>query len=319
MSDWAYGDDVLGKSDDDLVAHLVRASSAHAVRALELEVDTAPEAPMFAAIHAGSAIELLAKAILARRNPLLLTVGQKHEMKHADAILGRVNAHDARTLDAALAKNVCGAFQGAVLANIDTLLRHRNSAAHMGLMARADLAEALNAMRAAAEQGIAHLDVSRDRYWRNYAAAVAGALDERGTEVERAARSLIATHRAKLESVGLSHDEIRLRERRPGSFFNRSEVEAPHQCPACKHEARLGWSIDVDVEYEGPGEYTTSHFVVSDGLWCPVCGLSLDAEQCEAMGIDVDYDHSADWTEAEADMRREQQEAEAEARGWNHD
>jgi hypothetical protein len=318
VNDWAYGDDKLGKSDDDLVAHLVRASSAHAVKALELEIDPVPEAPMFAAIHAGSAIELLAKAALVRRTPLLLTVGQKLEMKSADAILRRVNAHDARTVDASVAKNVCGAFHGAVLANIDPLLRHRNSAAHMGLMARADTAAALNAMRAAAEQGIEFLGVGRGDYWRNFAGAVTVALDKHATAVEHVALSLIASHRATFESVELSDEEIRLRERRPGPL-HWSETEEPHPCPSCANQARLGWSTHVDVEYEGPGECTWSRYLAPDGLRCPVCGLSLDAEQCESVGIDVEFDQSAEWTEVENEARRLEADAEAEARGWNDD
>ncbi len=72
-ADWPFGD--YFRSHDDLAAHLHQVGKRHARRALKLYTSTDQFEMLDAAFSVGSAVELLAKSLLASVSPTLLEIG----------------------------------------------------------------------------------------------------------------------------------------------------------------------------------------------------------------------------------------------------
>ena len=294
------------------------ASEARARRSSPNEIDR-----LDGAWHAGAAVELIAKAALHEADPRLLSDGAdaQHALLEAVAeVHGKSDALPAapkpgpRTIGAATAVALVsrldsGAQQHESAAN--RVLRLRNAAVHMAeIPTAAQLTTAVTGMEGFVDAVAVLLHGSSHDYW--------GVDFDEVTAERRAAERATeasATEKVRVAAAGFHQfveqlpDDVRtavLAYLQGRDTAGSADVSGSVDCPACRNEATVTWDIDVDAEEELPGEYTYTSFFAPSGLRCPVCGLSLDPEEVDALGIDVgdaadyvDYEPPDDYRDEE--------------------
>ncbi|MFF9210492.1 MULTISPECIES: hypothetical protein [unclassified Streptomyces] len=232
------------------------------------------------ALHAGVAIERLAKAVLYKLNPLYIASGKVH-LGGQKARVYTITATEALSRLSSL--NILKGDD-----NLKLLIEQRNGTVHASVGDEAKihiptLAKAIGPM-------LKHLDVSEHDFWGRWTSAVNVAVDRQRSDVERDVQLRIkqARHRLedRLEGLPLPN-EIRLRPKVSGfSFFFGAvnpdvdgdivSVTGGAGCPACGREAQ------VTVEP------SSDRGAVAVALACPWCQLRLNsAEEVEASDADL--------------------------------
>jgi hypothetical protein len=290
------------------------AASAHHTRAANSKVSSKDRhVQMEAAIHAGAAVELMAKAILATADQrLLLDKIDGHSLLidmliKSEAVVAQqasakrdVARTVSKTLSAGRALELSIRLHpslGAHLAAGQRALAARNAAAHSAEIT----VDALQAQVTSASDFVLACVASLGKSSGEFLGTEL--VDRVKHEVAKRSEDLVVTaqrlvdesHRryedfiAKLVE-GNDQDVLRQLAKQGASHGDHAER---YGCPACSNMGWLMWNVDIEVEYEGPGEYSTSASMDFIGFACPFCFLELDAEQSDAIGIDHSHDSNS--------------------------
>lgn len=286
---------------DAVAEHLYLAARHHSDTARALRDSSDRHERTDAAIHAGAAVELLSKALLAAVDVRLLSDGRatSHALleliaeREATGSLGVSPRLPSKSLMAGpaleLASRLNAKVSGARSAG-GRVLQARNAAAHMAELDDAELANTINDMEtfaaaavgALGRQAIEFLGASRFADWtaeqeRRRQAAEA-AVSEKVTAAKDAYHHLTnGLPEEKLKELnGLLTSRV---------FQKLGDDGWEVECPACEYgDAWLSWEADYDYDYDG----SVVGGVRLLGLDCPRCGLQLDGDEVEAAGLDTD-------------------------------
>ncbi|WP_157465700.1 hypothetical protein [Cellulomonas sp. Leaf395] len=282
---------------DQLAEHLLAVGSHHARIAVRDAGVGDGLVQLDAAIHAGGAIEMVAKAAIAEFEPLLLSSGSinKGELLDALAALKDVGIRATRmlrTIDASVAVDMVGRIHPscAVQAKAASqVLDVRNAAVHMGTVDPGHLAAAVGAMAAYINAILDAQSLDPELFWQEEASEARRLQEARSRRLKRIAEYRIGIAKQvfdlKVETWGEEHREgyIQGLERVRPTFDETLDVD----CPACGRSAVLGWTADIEVERDSDGDYYAAVGGMDfEGLRCPVCDLSLDADEAQATGFD---------------------------------
>jgi hypothetical protein len=271
---------------------LLICAGQHASAAYEILHENEPRAASFAAvragIHAGAAVELLSKSLLAKEHLALIME------KPSDAVPPKNHPLElSKTADASpLQRLLCSHL------NLDKkvedlgaqILSNRNYAAHAGL----------------ATQGLTEV-VDRLGLWIHFVQDASGLLatnwlsDYAARTQERRFNAFALALHEKLLGAKIVFERRRHSRQKGSKDFEQWAEQLEHKlaesagheigpdvdyeetCPACARTGRM-WGVidDVEYEYEGPGEYS-QNVVLSTYFRCPVCTLELDDTETAAV------------------------------------
>lgn len=285
-------------------------ASAHHTRAASDKVrSTDRNLRMEAAVHAGAAVELMAKAILVHVDPRLLFDEREGHHVLIDMLVrsGEATAEPhrygrKRTLAAmqavSLAARICDHVRPHVAAAREAL-EARNHAAHAAWVDETKVADQVIAGSDFVLAGVESFARSRSAF---LGAEVAVKV---GQEVAERNAALSAVAKRKIQSAQLGYQDLvaRLPNGRDDSVLvelgKRTPIHGDHTerypCPACANDGWLLWDVEVDFEYEGPDEYSTNAYLIFLGFECFYCGLQLNHVESEVAGIDPQGDPADDF------------------------
>lgn len=304
----------IGRSiaHDDLPLHLFRADSLHGQRALTASFDDDLEL-LDCAMSIGTSIELLAKCALATISTTLLA---ERDPKSAVLFSGfsGVPVNEARSRSVGDCMKLLKAIYAITYESQrhDVVLDVRNAAAHMGLVDKATLDDALNTMVELAEQLLVvttneNSTLNRTAYW---SSAHIAQVDERLKQQRRERRirfeQLKAVARCELERLRRRLDDDALEElaeKVPDSYNDYSHYDVSDRfhrapCPVCafdgwiEYEIVRSWIMTEGDAYEGNIVRFVELTAEPRQFLCRVCSLRLDEDLLwEAeMGAYIDLD-----------------------------
>jgi hypothetical protein len=298
---------VASAERDDLSSRLAASSSHFAQSALE-SLPNGQYATFL--LHAATALEHLAKAVLAERHPsfivraddfdsLLRVCGDSSFAKPSSKI---------RTITAEEAIVRAGRFAPIVVTfdrELKLLISVRNGVAHLGDASRVDADAVLVPYLRASEELRSALKLDLDGYWGGFVDLVGTALKERVEQARLTAETALAAARKEFKKrfgalddatrramLGVIESSYRL-----GSKYEEQLAE----CPAC--EAVAHWYGSLDTDYDEDWDHREGvllgvHVIVTfipSSLECAACGLELDGRDelvaagfGESWGLDVD-------------------------------
>ncbi|MEU0150325.1 hypothetical protein [Micromonospora fulviviridis] len=286
---------------DRLKQVLAQSARYHARQAIELFVGDDQDVLTQAAVSAGCAVELLAKAFLASVEHGLLA--EKGDRDTVLILSGNANLTSARitemkTVGAMEALKIAKHLHPSLPFNVQSdqvVLRVRNAAAHMGLVLPEELRAAIAVMCRLVDGLLPALSLERDEYWGSHAIGVVDEiLDQAKSEVRRtvaakiaAAERRFATLVSGLDAAGRTVVLAALSRRDPNTFADHNE---PKECPACEQQGWLVCHVDEsqpEVAYGGGG---TPHTFATRLAYpfifeCLVCELELEDEEL----LEVDF------------------------------
>ncbi|MEO5664968.1 MAG: hypothetical protein ABIR39_17020 [Nocardioides sp.] len=291
------------------VERLYSAASHHVRSANDKVRSTDRNLRMEAAIHAGAAVELMAKVILVNVDPrLLLDDREGHHvlidvLVEAGVATAQPYAHKGnKTLAATKAVILAGRLCEEVRPHLGAArlaLDARNRAAHAAEIDDAALAGEVTAGSDFVLSGVDHLGRSRDEFLgAELADQVQREVAERSTALRVDAQRKVRGAKDRYESLisrlpdGASSELIADLGKRASLHGDHTE---PHGCPACGNRGWLIYSVEFDVEYEAPGDYSTTTYLDFRGFDCLYCSLQLTNLESEAVGIDPQGDPADDF------------------------
>ncbi|MCH5677927.1 hypothetical protein [Streptomyces gilvus] len=243
------------------------------------------------ALHGGVAVERLAKAALAAKNPALLLEmrGKVDALFHLTGVKpseSRVHTVGAGEAIARLRKlDVLLSDEG-----LDDLIELRNGVAHstQGDEGR----ELLPALVRTAEALLIDLGKDENAFWERWAETIRLALDEARTDLERDVQLRVQKARNVFQDrfEGLPDDALkRFQETQRNTFAMALMTEEKHllveaitTCPACDGQAKV--LMNGRHSANNSGGYTVN------GLLCPMCHLTLTgAEEFSAAGLNLGH------------------------------
>lgn len=248
------------------------------------------------ALHAGVAVEKLAKALLVSKNPIYIA-----EMRGSAEILFHLGGHrksdKVRTIGASEAIGRLRMLDVLpVNRQLDLLIDLRNGVAHTSSTEQSKAL--LPVLAQTVESLILESDGSLADFWGRWTETSVAAIDQRRTQIERdvLVRVRQARHRFEDRFTGLPEGAKEKVLDAPHVGFDRMMVTNPttsgggrtiafsvHSvtCPACKGAA----SVTLSPRSESP----SSAILFLDAFTCRYCGLKLDTEEeILASGADVD-------------------------------
>ncbi|MET7761700.1 hypothetical protein ABZS71_06550 [Streptomyces sp. NPDC005393] len=243
------------------------------------------------ALHAGVAIERLAKAVLVSKNPIYIVEVKGNSNSNTDMLFhmgGHRRAKKVRTIGASEAISRLRALD--VLSpdkELDTLIDVRNGVAHAG---SGDEAKAfLPTLAKTVETLLKDLGGSLNAFWGRWTIAARMAVDNKRSKVYRDVQVRIkqAKHRyddrfSDLPEHLQQHlkiEQLRLDVFRVGLTGSGIQIESREKCPACGSGAH--------VLSANQGTEESPHFTVI-ALRCSMCYLRLATrDELEAAGVDV--------------------------------
>ena len=274
---------VATSQPDERVAQRLYLAARHHVRAAQMRAGSQDHYDRIdAAYHAGSAVELIAKAALARLDPRVLVKGLAAQHALLDALVEhhkrpgfvpRTAKLDAQTIDASVAIELahrlvpeCRPHRGAA----DKARVVRNGAVHMAVLDDAGLDDVWG-------EGL-----------REESERVMAARRERIGRVARI-KVIVARDRYR-DLVGELTDATR--EALVADLARRSVATSDEQwqveCPACELPyAWLMWDAAYEPLLDGD-DWTYEGGLALTGLRCPVCTLDLVPDEVGALGIDTE-------------------------------
>lgn len=280
---------------DGLRKLLARSARHHARQTVRLFVSDASDERLQAAVSAGTAVELLAKAFLASVEPVLLTEKGDRDsllLLSDKAHLTDSKPGDVRTLGAHEALLVTRHLHKAFLYNPQAdrvVLQVRNAAIHMALVEQTQLRQAVLVMCRLVEGLLAPLALNREAFWGQIAMpAVDGLLDEAQDELAQVVEAKKAAARSRLARLltGLDSAAIAV----VLASLSRSkrvtcEHDQPWTCPVCEQRAYLCCQVEGGgMNWPDDGSYVPrTAYPVS--FSCSVCELELDADELIELGV----------------------------------
>ncbi|MEE3852771.1 hypothetical protein VZC37_20700 [Gordonia sp. LSe1-13] len=299
---WTFGYETFG--NDDLPAHLLRVSTHHAHAALNKAESKEPTTWLESAIHAGAAVELLAKYHLAVVNPVLIVdmkTTQNHGLLH---VLGERIGKPADPQERRRVKtrgpedclNLVSLISGTPLPRnaLNVVLDARNSAVHMGLLDKLELQRSLTAMVRVVDALISVANVPRSKYWGSQLALI-----NRISSREQLAKSLTkkledARVRAKalvVSDSALVAEDLMQTSETPSLFDVEEYPEGTsywysEKCPVCKRAGRVFCSRWVNGPEETlDGVSYVEEMASSELFRCGTCRLELGDREMLELGI----------------------------------
>jgi hypothetical protein len=192
---------VAEQDDNQLSKQLADSSAAFARSALRAQHD---DHRVFL-LHAATAIEHLAKAILARRHPSLIVASNDFEsLLHAcgEGAAARRTRTKMRTINATDAIDRAGRFVPtieALVPDLELLILVRNGVAHLGEASSDDADGVLIAYLKASEELRAALEIDRNGYWGEFVDLVESALKENVQNARLRVESALANARQEFD------------------------------------------------------------------------------------------------------------------------
>lgn len=298
----------MGQSEDRRQSHVERFywASSHHAQAANIKVSSDDRhLRMEAAVHAGTAVELMAKAILARVDPRLLTEDRDGHHVVLDMLVGSgqavaaqrrgrgsratVSARKALDLTLRLCPEVVPHDAAAGVA-----LAARNAAAHAAEVDDMKVADQVTAANDFVLAGV-------DSFGRSRTAFIGDALDQVERDVaERKAASRDRANRA-IELAKRRYDTpaVIMHGSDPAKVSSRVPFHGdhydPYRCPACGNQGWLIWN--VEVELDATEERNVNTYLVYMGFACFFCGLELDDVESEAAGVEPHGDPADHFSE----------------------
>jgi hypothetical protein len=296
-----------GGPDRGIRARLYAASRYHAGKARALLDATDALERLDAAGHAGAAVELIAKAVLADFDVRLLPDREAHhalleavaELRGRRDTLATKARNGETTVRAGLAIELaarvadgCRSQQAAAR----SVMKARNAAVHMAVPPDVEhMAGLMESMQAFTDAAASRLRGSSRDYWgidfddvqRQHRITA-----QRLTEaVEAKVAGAAALFARLVDGLSEQRRESIITELRRRTTLTGDVMEAI-ECPACHEEADVAWDWDGEVEEEFPGECLYTAYLVVTTLRCPVCGLTLDASELAALGLELETPQS---------------------------
>lgn len=290
----------------DLVPHLLEAGRHHAQAAVRDFSDPDGFVLLDAAIHVGGAIEMVAKAAIAREEPLLLAKPSgRGDLLDAFARLRETRLTPSpgwrlKSIDVTFAIELLDRIHpnlGSRSAAAKEALNARNDAAHMGIVVPDELEKAAAAMVTYINALLGQLGEDERSFWDQAYDQAAALEKDREERLKLRAEELIREARARFDhwlarlgpdpadiAEALAERELENQLRRPD--FDDIDVVS---CPACTCNAMIPKEIDVEEDFDGDGHLLVWGFTKL-GLECPVCDLRLSAEEAQALGVLLTHD-----------------------------
>jgi len=256
------------------------------------------------AMAAGSAVESLMKAGLAMLVPALLAErGDPHSILLLSGKQGMPGKSylDCRMISAQDAKKtLIGLFPSinAVSLDIDKVLACRNTAAHLNMLAEAEVADAVRALAVSVDTLAPVLQFELSDFWgetlRDYALAlVQKAMDEKRLlleQLEVAARERLERMR-ELDPQVLELWAVERSAPPEATEDDEDGYREAHQCPVCEWWGWLYGSETRGSVHEEDLDHGVEYWVMrewaSELFECGVCGLRLDGRTLRVAGFQV--------------------------------
>jgi hypothetical protein len=298
-----------GITDNDLSTDLARSSGDFARSALQALPDGKHATFL---LHAATALEQLAKALLAAIHPsLIVKAGDFDSLLH---VCGDQRAFPGlprsrvRTITADDAIKRASRFVESLKIlkeDLDVLIEVRNGVAHLGESSRADADAVLAPYLKASDDLRAELGLDRAEYWGQFVELVDTALIEHVKEARLRVENALAAARHEFDRRFGELDEAQRTAMLAIIEANYKLDKYDEQwvdCPACKTPAYVGGSIDVEIdeEWDRDGYLEAVHLAgvtfTPSYFKCDACNLALRgreelefAEVFETISIE-DYD-----------------------------
>lgn len=252
-------------------------------------------------LHAATALEHLAKAVLAARHPSLIVAANDFEsLLHAcgESSSARRPRAKMRTIGAREAVERAGRFvptTEALVPDLELLILVRNGVAHLGEASASDADDVLVPYLKASEELRAALELDRAGYWGEFIDLVDSALRENVEKARLRVETALAIARQEFEKrFGALDDATReamLRVIEAGYAPERYD-EQFLDCPACGTPALAFGSVKVEMDEDWDhhervliGVHPYLMFIPNH-LRCSACGLELDGrDELDAAGI----------------------------------
>jgi hypothetical protein len=246
-----------------------------------------------AALHAGMAVEHLAKRYLASIHPVLIAENDLDTllMLSGNAERARLRAYQTKTISATEAcrrvKRLLPEFPYQSPRD-DFIFTVRNAAAHLGVTETVRVRQAVRVMVRLVDSLLEALEIDADGFWGDSISAVNALRDEVSDEIKAilAAKYSAAASRLAERVSGLDEGqrEVILRAV-SGQHHYEMEVSQAYTCPVCDQQ---GW-LECELEYIGSFEpgldaagnpVTLSETALYPRIfYCSACGLQLEDEE----------------------------------------
>jgi hypothetical protein len=252
-------------------------------------------------LHAATALEHLAKAVLVRRHPSLIVATTDFDsLLHAcgESTVARRPRSKMRTINAADAISRASRFVPtveAIVPGLELLILVRNGVAHLGEASSNDAGDVLIPYLKASEELRNALGIDRAAYWGEFVDLVESALKENVEKARLRVETALAIARQEFEKRFAALDDptrqamLRVIE---AGYAPEKYDEQLLECPACGTPALAFGSVNVEMDEDwdhhdgvliGVHPYFT---FIPSGLRCSACGLELDGrDEMDAAGV----------------------------------
>lgn len=310
----------MAREDENLSTRLAGSSSAFAVSALAAMSDGKHSVFL---LHAATALEHLAKAVLAARHPSLIAVAHKDNFESLLLLVGETKAAKPgakiRTIGAQEALGRAGRYAPECISLMDDLrllIWVRDGVAHLADASSASVDEVLVPYLKASENLREVLGIDKGLYWGAFRDLVDRALKEAVEQARLRVEAALVVAREGFEQrfaeVGEDTKKAVLAAIEE-SYSPEKYEEQLVPCPACGTTALVAGTLNEEYDEDWDhreGVLLGVHFLVQfipTGLLCRACHLKLTGrDEMDAAGVgdpwylDVDErDFLGDWTEFE--------------------
>lgn len=292
---------------EDLPRHLLKTATELAREAVKSRAGESREELFTLVISGGTAVELLAKHVLAEISlALLVDRGDMNGILHA---AGRADLAKAGPMQfKTVTVTDCLATIGKIYSKFNwsgsndaahTVLQARNAAIHLGLVDRYNLHAVVRALVQTIDRLLSLGESDRELFWsRELLPIIKAVLDENAEEIRSVveAKKLRADQKYKalleqLQGTDAVSLLVALQER--GLQFQ-ADLEERFECPVCSHRGWLAYDIERGNPLYVPGSgyddgplYEVTQTAYPIVFYCSVCELELDVEEIEAEGDDM--------------------------------
>jgi hypothetical protein len=291
---------VIAGEDDSLSARLARSSSEFAVSALGAMSDGKHSVFL---LHSATALEHLAKAVLAAQHPSLIAVAAKDNFESLLHLVGETKVAKpgakVRTIGAREALERAGRYASECASLIDDLrplILVRDGVAHLADASSASVDEVLVPYLKASEDLREVLKIDRAVYWDGFVDLVDQALKENVEQARLRVEAALAVARAEYERRFMELDDdvrkVVITAIEEGYYPLAEYEQQLHDCPACGTEAIVFGTLreEYDEDWDDrEGVLLNVHLTVwfvPTGLLCRACHLELRGrDEMKAVGM----------------------------------
>lgn len=290
-ADWPFGDTY--RSNADLPGHLHEIGHRHAQRALRLYSSEDTFEQLDAAVSMGSAVELLAKSLLASVNTILLlpvNADVPAMLKYSGTRAAEVENPDAFQVKSLDASKAIDRLRHLRLLPVWTTSDHsvfsvRNAAVHMGVVQQNLLRSAVHSMVRFAEHARIRSGQSAELWWGDELAPIAESMVEADTVAwAQIVQAKMAAARIRVAEIKAGLPELMvdaILASMTGPWRVSMEHNETTECPACGYTGWATGTVDRgagETQYEDDGWPTFYSVLNIQHFECNVCGLKLTDE-----------------------------------------